>query len=479
MADTEDEPKKLELSGDSEICSNCMPGNVACDFCTSIKQKAVKFCLVCLASYCQNHLQAHNKSPALKKHSMIEASVNLSLQEKICPHHDKYLEIYCRTDQQCICPLCVMDDHKNHDTVPADVESTKKQKELGMTQQKYKLKIHTKEKDLLELKQAADALKSSAQAALENGEQIFSELMQSIERRRCKFRDLIRDQERAADSMLQTLEQEINELKKRDHELEMLLESEDHVHVLQNCHSFTSGLLNPPFTIATLSDFSKVNDAISVLKQKLDVVLKGEWLRIYQAARSMKILHCTVPKNRSEFLHHSCPLQLNPLTAHKDLSLSNGNREVAVQSQEQSCPDHPERFDYWCQVLGTEGLTGCSYWEVEWSGMGVNIAVAYNNIARKGESSEAHFGHNDQSWSLFCCRRGYAFRHNGIVSKIAESGSSKIGVYLDHRAGTLAFYSIDDSMILLHRVQTTFTQPLYPGFEFVCCGASVKLCQLE
>ncbi len=175
----------------------------------------------------------------------------------------------------------------------------------------------------------------------------------------------------------------------------------------------------------------------------------------------------------------SCPLQLNPLTAHKDLSLSKGNREVAVRSRVQSCPDHPERFNYWCQVLGTEGLTGCSYWEVEWSGMGVNIAVAYKNIARKGESSEAHFGHNDKSWSLFCCRKCYAFWHNGIVSKISEPGSSKIGVYLDHRAGTLAFYSIDDSMTLLHRVHTTFTQPLYPGFEFSCYDASIKLCQLE
>ncbi|XP_043079725.1 E3 ubiquitin/ISG15 ligase TRIM25 [Puntigrus tetrazona] len=477
LVDMVDKLKKLELLGNSQIYDNCMPGEMTCDFCTSIKQKAVKSCLVCLASYCQNHLQAHYKSPALKKHKLIEASVNL--QEKICPHHDKYLEMYCRTDQQCICLLCVMDDHKGHDTVPAPVESTKKQKELGMTRQKYKLKIHAKEKDLLELRQAVEALKSSAQTATENGEQIFTELIESIERRRCKFRDLIRDQEKAADSMLQTLEQEITELKQRDHELEMLLKSEDHVHVLQNCHSFSSGLPDPAFTIATLSDFGKVNDAVSALKKKVEDVFKGEWLRIYQAARSMKILHCTVPKIRPEFLHHSCPLQLNPLTAHKDLSLSKGNKEVAVRSRVQSCPDHPERFDYWCQVLGTEGLTGCSYWEVEWSGMGVNIAVAYKNIARKGESSEAHFGHNDKSWSLFCCRKGYAFWHNGIVSKISEPGSSKIGIYLDHRAGTLAFYSIDGSMTLLHRVHTTFTQPLYPGFEFSCYDASVKLCQLE
>ncbi|KAI3374195.1 hypothetical protein L3Q82_006059 [Scortum barcoo] len=41
--------------------------------------------------------------------------------------------------------------------------------------------------------------------------------------------------------------------------------------------------------------------------------------------------------------------------------------------------------------------------------------------------------------------------------------SSRVGVYLDHRAGILSFYSISETMTLLHRVQTTFTQPLYAG----------------
>ncbi|KAI3374555.1 hypothetical protein L3Q82_021129 [Scortum barcoo] len=35
-----------------------------------------------------------------------------------------------------------------------------------------------------------------------------------------------------------------------------------------------------------------------------------------------------------------------------------------------------------------------------------------------------------------------------------------------HRAGILSFYSISETMTLLHRVQTTFTQPLYAGLWF-------------
>lgn len=101
------------------------PGDVECDFCTVRKLKAVKSCLVCLASYCATHLQPHFKSAAFKRHKLVDVSD--SIQEKICSKHDKLLEVYCRSDSQCICLLCVMDEHKGHDTVSAAAERKEKQ----------------------------------------------------------------------------------------------------------------------------------------------------------------------------------------------------------------------------------------------------------------------------------------------------------------------------------------------------------------
>uniref|UniRef100_A0A667X7N3 E3 ubiquitin/ISG15 ligase TRIM25-like n=1 Tax=Myripristis murdjan TaxID=586833 RepID=A0A667X7N3_9TELE len=105
--------------------AGCGPGEVECDFCTVRKLKAVKSCLVCLASYCATHLQPHYESAAFKRHKLVE--ITASIQERICAKHDKLLEVYCRTDAQCVCLLCVMDDHRGHDTVSAAAERTERQ----------------------------------------------------------------------------------------------------------------------------------------------------------------------------------------------------------------------------------------------------------------------------------------------------------------------------------------------------------------
>lgn len=91
------------------------PGDVQCDVCTGRKGKASMFCLVCLASYCETHLKPHYEVAPLKKHKLMEASAQI--RDSICGRHDKLLEIYCRTDQQFICLLCLMGEHKGHDTV--------------------------------------------------------------------------------------------------------------------------------------------------------------------------------------------------------------------------------------------------------------------------------------------------------------------------------------------------------------------------
>uniref|UniRef100_A0A3B3QXP4 B30.2/SPRY domain-containing protein n=1 Tax=Paramormyrops kingsleyae TaxID=1676925 RepID=A0A3B3QXP4_9TELE len=166
----------------------------------------------------------------------------------------------------------------------------------------------------------------------------------------------------------------------------------------------------------------------------------------------------------------SCQLTLDPNTAHRHLSLSGGNRKV-TWGAEQPYPDHPERFDGWYQILCRESLTDRCYWEAEWGGdgawIGALIGVTFKGIRRKGDSYGCGLGANDKSWILCCDPRSYSVQHNNeqTVIPIEPSGSRRVGVYLDWEAGVLSFYRVSsDGLILLHRVTSSFTEPLYPGF---------------
>ncbi|XP_042564133.1 tripartite motif-containing protein 29-like [Clupea harengus] len=226
--------KRRKKESDSFKCY-AGPGDVECDICTERKLKAVKSCLDCLFSYCETHFKAHNDLNPGREHAVIDATGQL--QERICSRHEKVFEIFCRTDQSCICYLCMVDEHKGHDTVSAAAERTDKQRQLGPTQQRIQQRIHERENELQELRKAVETLKSSAQTAVEDSERTFTEMIRSIERRRSDVKEQIRAQEKAevsrTEGLLKRLEQEIAELKRRDAELEQLSHTEDHIHFLK------------------------------------------------------------------------------------------------------------------------------------------------------------------------------------------------------------------------------------------------------
>ncbi|XP_067259569.1 NACHT, LRR and PYD domains-containing protein 1 homolog [Chanodichthys erythropterus] len=179
---------------------------------------------------------------------------------------------------------------------------------------------------------------------------------------------------------------------------------------------------------------------------------------------------------------YACDLTLDPNTANTYLILSDKNRKVTCVLKNQPYPDHPERFEKWCQVLCEEGLPGLCYWEAEWSGH-AEISVTYKGISRKGWSEDCVFGYNDKSWSLNCTDNGFSVCHNKNSTKIPDisSSSNRVGVYVDVSAGTLSFYSVSDIYTLthLHTFNTTFTESLYAGLGVYECNSSVFLCDIK
>ena len=102
-----------------------LPGEVECTSCIGRKRKADKSCLDCLSSYCEAHFNRHQELHSAKRHKVVEAVDQL--EDRVCSKHNKPLEVWCHTDQVCVCLLCIIDDHKGHDIIMADAAKTEKQ----------------------------------------------------------------------------------------------------------------------------------------------------------------------------------------------------------------------------------------------------------------------------------------------------------------------------------------------------------------
>ncbi|KAM3868866.1 finTRIM family, member 82 [Diretmus argenteus] len=480
------------------------PADVPCDFCTGKKLKAVKSCLNCLASYCEKHLKPHYESATFKRHKLVDELGNLD--RKICPQHQKSLELFCRTDQMCICAICTVSEHRGHDIVSAEAERSEKQKLLGVSQAEIRQKGQERVKELEELKTAVDSLKSSAQRAMVESQKMFEEMIRSIERMKSEVTKLIGINEKAAfnqaEALIERLEQEIDELKKKESGLKQLYSTDDHIHFLQNfnylCTPTDDGFI-PKVTVNPDFSFGAARKAVAEIKDRLEEFGREELLKISKSVNEVPVYttesrtlerrsrgelkEVTVdsapppePKSRADFIKYFCQLRLDNNTAYKELYLSEGNKKVIRTRDLQPYGDNQERFDSFAQVLCREALSGGRfYWEIEWSGE-FSMGVAYKSISRKGKGSLCLLGYNDKSWSLLCSDSGYSAWHNRVDKAINAPHSPRIGVYLDHTAGVLAFYSIGSTMTLLHRFETTFVEPLYPGFGV---GTSVKICQLK
>ncbi|XP_057208188.1 tripartite motif-containing protein 16-like [Triplophysa rosa] len=365
----------------SDHCS-AGPADVECDVCTGRKHKAIQSCLLCLNSYCQTHLEQHQNLFRGKRHDLIDATA--PLHDVICPRHDKILDIYCRTDQKLICTLCI-DEHKNHEKVSSAAAWTEKQSQFGERKNQLQQQIQKRQKDLQKIKDAVDSHKWCAQTAVEDCEMMFTELISSIERRRSEVTQLIRDQETAAvsraEGLLERLKQEMDDLRRRDAELEKLSHTHHHIHLLQSFQSLSAPPEAPDdISVTFLFSFDAVRESVRQPRDKLQDF-------------------CTQHMRK---ISDSLQLTLDLNTVNKELCLSEDNREITNTLTQHQYPDHPDRFDA-RQVLCRESVCGRCYWENEWTGKVVEISVSYKSIRRKGRGDESKFGSNDQSWSLICC----------------------------------------------------------------------------
>ncbi|XP_052468761.1 E3 ubiquitin/ISG15 ligase TRIM25 isoform X1 [Carassius gibelio] len=482
--------KEPEAGTASPVLSFAVSGDVECDICTETKLKAIKSCLVCLASYCESHIKTHYTSPALKWHKLANASP--LLLDQICSQHHKPLELYCSQDQQLICVQCALINHQNHNMTSPAAERQKIQGRLQENQDGLQGEIHQREMKVQELREAVDSHKHSAEAAVEHNEKAFTELISSMEKRRVKITDMIRAQEKSevsrVEDLILTLEQEISDLRKKHAELGQLSLIEDDIYVIQNFLTVSRYQCSNlgGISISQHLTFEEIETVVSELKSQLDDLSEQDiaWISekvptIHIMVKNEKIAAYlpSKPKTREEFLIYFSDLNLNRSSACTQLSVNN-NKSVSRRDVQQSSDSLNLTYKYkrTYQVLCNERLSGRCYFEVQWGGTGCSIAFSYDYINKGGGTFI--FGSNNRSWKFNFPTANLCVLNNGQETNI--SLVSKIGVFLDQEAGTVSFYNVSDKMTLLHTIQTTFSQPLFTGFSFKGWKnySSVTICDL-
>ncbi|KAM6926556.1 E3 ubiquitin-protein ligase TRIM21-like [Lycodopsis pacificus] len=429
------------------------PGEVPCDVCTGTKLKALKSCLVCLVSYCETHLEPHLTTSGLKRHQLIDPVENL--EGRMCTKHDKLLELFCKTDQMCVCKLCTVSDHKNHDVVPLKEGYEGKKAELEAEIQHM---MHKRRLKIQEIKHSVKISEEDVDREIAEGVQVFTALKESVERSQAELIDTIKEKQRKtekqAEGFIKELEHELSELEKRNTEVEQLSHAEDPLHLLQSFRTlntarptknWTGVRVSPPHEGTVKRAVNQLEETLS--KQMKKLITEVELKRIQQSA---------------------VDVTLDPDTAHPNLILSDDGKQVklgVVKKNLPDNPDNPERFSYLVHVLTKQSFSsGRFYYEVQvkektdWE-----LGVVRESINRKGFITVTP---QDGYW-MICLRNENEYKAcaDPSVCLYLKSRPQKVGVFVDYEEGLVSFYDVDAAALIYSFTGCCFTEKLYPFFN--------------
>ncbi|XP_029902060.1 E3 ubiquitin-protein ligase TRIM21-like [Myripristis murdjan] len=442
--------KKKASSRSDQRCAK--PGEVPCDVCTGTKLKALKSCLVCLASYCETHLEPHQRITGLKTHQLIDPVDNL--EGRMCKKHDKPLELFCKTDQMCVCLLCTS-DHKSHDIVPLKEEYEGKKAELGKTDAEIQQMIQKRRVKILEIKRSVELSREDADREIADSVRVFTALMQSVERGQAELIDMIEEKqkttEKQAEGFIKELQQEISELMRRSTEVEQLSHTEDHLHLLQSFPSLSAPQHTKNWTEVRVHRSSYVGSVRRAVAQL------GETL-----SKEMKKLCADLELKRVQ--QFEVDVTLDPDTAHPALILSDDGKQVKHGDVKKNLPDNPERFSSCVSFLGKQSFSsGRFYYEVQVKGKtDWTLGVARESINRKGPITLIP---KNGYWTIWLRNENeYKANVDPGVRLSLKSQPQKVGLFVDYEEGLVSFYDVDAAAFIYSYSGYSFTEKLLPYF---------------
>ncbi|XP_038128804.1 E3 ubiquitin-protein ligase TRIM39-like isoform X1 [Cyprinodon tularosa] len=425
-------------------------GEVVCDVCTEPRQKAKKSCLVCLASYCSDHLVNHS-AERLKGHKLVEPLQNLDA--RACLIHGRSLELYSKTQQKSICVRCL--EGSQEEVVSNEEAWLEKKTQLENTKRALEERIEIRKTKMEEINAALKESKDLIENEWWDIESVFSALVVIVEAAQHKALKPLanrRDEmEEDAKNLKEELEGEIKKIEKTISELDDVSGFEDHILFLQKYPS-----------VSVHDDMKDWTDV------KLDNTLSFGSMReisttmLRDIQQELKKLDTIELKRLQKF---SVDVELDAQTAHQRLIISPNGKEVKDGGEIQEVADSTERFDVFGSVLGLNSLTtGKSYWEVKVNNKtGWDLGVARGSAGRKGKLK---LSPDHGYWVLVHYEEeNYAAMMNPPIGLSLEEKPETVGVFVDYEENLLSFYDVTTQSHIYSFTDCLFKDEIFPYFS--------------
>ncbi|XP_059181438.1 E3 ubiquitin-protein ligase TRIM7-like [Centropristis striata] len=433
-----------------------LPGtaDVLCDICSDMKENAVKSCLTCLASFCKVHLEPHQRVAAFKSHTLLDPVKNLD--DRMCKTHNKLTELYCRTDQACICLKCFKTDHKSHNVVPLEEEYEATLAKKDETMANIQKMIQSRSEKIAEIENSVDVSQREAEKEKEASVQVFTDLICSIQSSQAELVEVIEERLRAtkqkAEAFLTELRMEVAELESRSSQLEQLSQSEDHHHFLQSFPTLCSPLNKDWTNTGVHSNLSLqgVRDELTLLRQRVDEI-KEEIPEINEKDQMKRMRK------------HAVDLTFDPETAFRNLVISQDGKQVTNGGRDQKRPKNPKRFEICPEVLAKEGFTtGKFYYEVQVKDkIGWIVGVVREPVNRKENTP---LSVENGCWTIGLHDGIYrAYRKPSVELRLKEK-LDNVGIFVDYNKGVVSFYDVNSKSHIYSFTGCHFREKLYPYF---------------
>ncbi|XP_068135025.1 E3 ubiquitin/ISG15 ligase TRIM25-like [Hyperolius riggenbachi] len=439
--------KNITLRNILDKIRSSLPGQqsgVFCTHCIHSPVPAVKSCLYCEVSLCEDHLRVHKKS---EEHVLCDPTT--SPETRKCSVHKKILEYYCTEDASCVCVSCfVIGGHVGHKMMSLDEATETMKKKLRNNLQKLMAETEEAEKRV----QSLEERRRKAQEKAGGEKARVTSLIGDIKRRLEELeKKVLSDIARQAEHVSMLLHNQIQKLEIKKEEL-----SRKMCHIEELCN------MTDPLTVLWEANPGDLCDTEDRHDEQLH---DGGDLDVAGISHTLHtgLADIIIEVSATKYMPEVADILLDVDTASYRLHISDNKRVASRSDMKMKYPDTPHRFQDCPQVLSSRSFSsGRHYWEVDVGGPhSWRVGMCYPSIDRKGVPRSLT-GYNRKSWCL--CRTGgqYSVIHDGIVIRLpGRISSDRVRIYLDYEAGRISFYDLCDPIRHLHTFSATFNEPLH------------------